>query len=164
MVCTDGDSRDIGRPEGIAQGFQVNADATKPAAGSGNLLAKDRSRPSCSDEPPPLRPPIRLNVTPSGCAGVRLAGARACPNRSVVGPACRSQGVAPDPDAGEEVALDVAAEVVGADFNDAALIYIPWRDVAGRNEIAQPLGGVGVDLVVVGATAHFVSALSNRGP
>jgi len=79
-----------------------------------------------------------------------LAGARACPNRSVIGPSGEPQGVTPPADAGEEVALRVAAQVVGLDIDDGSLVDITGRDVSGADEVAQPLSGIGVDLVVVG--------------
>jgi hypothetical protein len=79
----------------------------------------------------------------------RLTGTRACPNRSVIGPSRSSEGVAPHSDAGEEVALRVAAEVIGRNFLDRALVYVAGRDVARGDEVAQVLRGLGVELVVV---------------
>jgi hypothetical protein len=78
-----------------------------------------------------------------------LAGARACPNRSVIRPSCESQGVAPSADAGEEVALCVAAQVVGLNIDDAALVNVPGCDVSGCDEVSEPLSGIGVDFVVI---------------
>ena len=44
MVETDSDSRQNTRPDFVAHRFQVIADAIEPAAGVGNLFAKDHSR------------------------------------------------------------------------------------------------------------------------
>jgi hypothetical protein len=53
-------------------------------------------------------------------AGVRerLTGARACPNRSVDGPAGELERVGPPSDAGEEVALREALEVIGSNIHN----------------------------------------------
>jgi hypothetical protein len=45
----------------------------------------------------------------SGAEG--LAGARACPNRSVCRPTCKLQGEGPSANTGEEVALGVSVEI-----------------------------------------------------
>jgi hypothetical protein len=39
-------------------------------------------------------------------------------------------------------------ELLGFDIFNAALVHHAWRYVAGRNQIADPLRGVGVDLIV----------------
>jgi len=85
----------------------------------------------------------------NACDTEWLTGARACPNRSVVGPPGETEGEAPAPDAREEMALGVAAEIVGSHVNNASLVNVAWRDVSGVDEVAEPLGGIGVNLVVV---------------
>jgi len=82
--------------------------------------------------------------------GEGLAGTRSCPNRSVVGPPCKPESERPSADAGEEMALSIASEVVGPHVDDAALVNIAWRDVAGRDEVSEPLSGIRVNLAVVG--------------
>jgi hypothetical protein len=79
-----------------------------------------------------------------------LAGTRACPNRSVVGPSGEPEGVGPSGNAGEEVALGVATEVVGLDLEDASLVNVAGGDVSSVDKVAEPLGGVWVDFIVVG--------------
>jgi hypothetical protein len=79
-----------------------------------------------------------------------LAGARACPNRSVVGPSGETEGDGPSGDTGEEMALGVAAEIVGSHVNDASFVNVATGDVSGGDEVAEPLRCIGVDLVVVG--------------
>jgi hypothetical protein len=81
--------------------------------------------------------------------GEWLARARACPNRSVVRPSGESKGVGPSADPGEEMALPVSGEVVGLHVNDASLVNVAWCDVSGGNEVAEPLGGIGVDFIVI---------------
>lgn len=81
---------------------------------------------------------------------VGLAGDAGGPYRLFVWPSCKAQGVAPSADAGEEVALSVASEVVGANKSDVSFIYVAWRDASLGNEEPKPLRRVGVDFVVVG--------------
>ena len=83
------------------------------------------------------------------CHAERLAGATPGPDLLVVAPAGEPEAKPPATDPGEEVALPVSAEVVGLNKSDVSLIYVTWRDVACRNEIAEPLRGVWVDFVVV---------------
>jgi hypothetical protein len=47
-----------------------------------------------------------------------LAGATTCPNRSVIGPSCKSQGVGPSADTGEEMALLVSSEIVSSNIDN----------------------------------------------
>jgi hypothetical protein len=66
-----------------------------------------------ADEPMKLGPEVTL-VSKSGtfAGGAEgLAGARAGPDGAVVGPSCETEGVGPNADTGEEVALGVALEV-----------------------------------------------------
>jgi hypothetical protein len=66
----------------------------------------------------------------------RLARARARPNRSVVIPPSESQGVTPDADAGEEVALRVSAQVIGPDFGNGSLINVARCDMSRCDQVA----------------------------
>jgi hypothetical protein len=79
-----------------------------------------------------------------------LAGARTCPNRSVIGPSGETQGVAPSTDAGEEMALGVASEVVGPHIDNGSRVDVAGCDVSGVDEVAEPTCGIGINLVVVG--------------
>jgi hypothetical protein len=47
-----------------------------------------------------------------------LAGTGAGPDGLVVGPSCKTEGVGPDADPGEEVALGVALEVDGLNIDN----------------------------------------------
>jgi hypothetical protein len=86
-----------------------------------------------------------------------LAGATSCPNRSIVGPSGKSEGETPSGDAREEVALGVASEVIGLNIDDTSLVNVTGSDVSSRNEIAEPLGCIRVDFVVIGIHAASLS-------
>jgi hypothetical protein len=58
--------------------------------------------------------------------------------------------VRPDTDADEKVALGESSKVAWADIFDTPLINDAWGNVSGFDEVAQPLGGVWVNFVVVG--------------
>ena len=82
-----------------------------------------------------------------------MARAGTGPNRSVVGPAGSPKGEAPDADAGEEVALSEASDVVRVHVFDASLVDDPGSNVPSGDEVSEPLGSVWIDFIVVGA-AH----------
>jgi hypothetical protein len=65
------------------------------------------------DEAIELRPEVTLVGKSGSLSGGAegLAGAGAGPDGSVVGPSCKTEGVGPDADTGEEVALGVTLEV-----------------------------------------------------
>ena len=149
----------IDRPRGVRILFQVSEYKVEPskAVFACNLLAKDNERAALADEPEPIRPEMARIIESFAFAGgaERLAGATSCPNRSVIGPSGEPQGEAPSADAGEEVALRVPAQIIGTHVDDGALVNVSGRDVPGGDEVAEPLRGIRVDLVVVGAaTAH----------
>ncbi len=159
MRRTDARSADIGRPEGVVRTFQVSVYKVEPSEPvlACNLLAKDNSRSSLADEVEERGPKVPLISKPAAfaCDGERLAGAASSPHRPVIGPTCESEGVAPDADAGEEVALGIALEVVGSDIVDAPFIHVTGRDVLGGDQVPQPLRGVRINFVVVGC--HFTT-------
>jgi hypothetical protein len=149
----DAASWQYGRPAGVAFAFQVRENSVDPAPSNRrfNLLSKDDCRAALSDKRKPRRPQVAFvigRLTRSGGAEW-LAGATSTPNRSVVGPACEPERDRPSADAGEEMCLGVAFEVIGLYVLDAALVHVARRDMPCGNEIAEPLRGVGVDLVVV---------------
>ena len=116
-----------------------------------NLLSNDDCRAALFDEVMEGWPQVPLVSKPSSfaCRAERLARTGTSPNRSVVCPSCRSQGMGPDANAGEEMALREAAQVAGEDIFDTPFIHIARRNVAGFNQVAQPLRGCRVDFVVV---------------
>jgi hypothetical protein len=153
MGRADAASWKYGRPAGVAFLFQVRENKVEPAPANCrlNLLSKNDCRAALGDERKPRRPQVASvigRLSRAGC-GEGLAGARACPNRSVIGPAGESEGNGPSADAGEEMALSVSGKIVRPHVNDASLVNVTWRDVASGNEVAEPCGGIGVNLVVV---------------
>ena len=148
-------SAQIARPEGVTRSFQVSRNKVEPreAVRARNLLAKDDCRTALSNEIEPDGPEVALVSKPSLGAGLRegLAGAAACPDWDVVGPAGEPEGVAPHADASEGVKLNDACEVARRDLLDRSGINASSGDVPGFGEVLEPLGGEGIVLVVVGA-------------
>jgi hypothetical protein len=105
----DARSAQIGGSERIAQCFHVSAYSGEPftSIAARNLLSKDRCRLALGDESQHVGPQVPLVGGAFAFAGraERLAGATSRPNRSVVGPACESQGEGPAEDSGEQVDL-----------------------------------------------------------
>jgi hypothetical protein len=56
----------------------------------------------------------------------------------------------PDTHPGEEVALGEALNVSGPDIKDAPFVNDAGGNVAGRDEVSEPLRGICIVLVVVG--------------
>ena len=65
-----------------------------------------------------------------------------------------AEGVTPDANPGEEVALRKSTKIGWDDINNGSLVNLSVCDVPLSDEFSEPLGGMGVDLVVVGM-AHF---------
>ncbi len=151
--CADARSRERDRPDGVTQVFQVIRYKVDPSVcvAACNLLSKDRCRLTLLDEVVPVRPEVPLVIKPSSfaCRGERLARTGASPNRSIVAPSGRPKGVGPHSNAGEEMALGEASQVAGENILDAPFIHDAGRDEPGVDQVAQPLRGIGVDLVVV---------------
>jgi hypothetical protein len=120
-----------------------------------NLLSNDDCRFALFDEVVEGWPQVPLVIKPSSfaCRAERLARTGTGPNKSVVAPSGRSQGMAPNADTGKEVALGETAQVAWVDIFNTSFINIARRDVPGFNQVAQPLGGRRVNLVVVGGHA-----------
>jgi hypothetical protein len=140
MGRLDTRSRDTDRPAGVSFTFQVRLNKVEPAVPNRcfNLLTKDNSRLALPNEIEPSGPQVAFvgNAAPRACDAKRLAGARACPNGLVVGPAGKAQGVAPDADSGKEMALGIVFDVIGLNLCNASGIHIPPRYVACGNQIA----------------------------
>jgi hypothetical protein len=152
-VCSE-----YGVPAGVALAFHVCVNKVEPTVANccRNLLSKDNLRAALSDEVEPRRPEMPLVCKPSAltCRAERLARAATSPNGSIVRPSGKTKGVAPDSDASEVMALGVAAYVVRGNVFDASLVNVAWRDVSCGDEVSQPLGCVGIDFVVVGASVN----------
>ena len=150
----DAASWQYGRPAGVAFAFHVSENNVEPAPSNCrfNLLSKDCWRAPLRDERKPRRPQVAFVIACLARAGgrERLAGTTSCPNRSIIGPTGLTEGDRPAADACEEMGLAVAPEIVGPHVNDASLVNVAWCDLTGFDEVAEPLCGIGVDLVVVG--------------
>ncbi len=111
----DARSAQISRPKGVARCFHVRLYSVEPAEAilTRNLLSKDDWRTALADEPVELGPEVALIGKSGSFSGGAegLAGAGAGPDGPVVGPSCETEGVGPDADTGEEVALRVTLEV-----------------------------------------------------
>jgi hypothetical protein len=151
--CPDARSRQTDRPDGVTVSFQVIANKVKPAVSnrSRNLLTKEDWRAALADEAMPrwpkmarIGPPPRFSRTTEG-----LARTTTRPNRSVIGPSGESEGEAPSADAGEEMALGVASEVVGSHIGDRSCINVTFRYLPSFNQFPQPCSGERVEFVIV---------------
>jgi hypothetical protein len=71
--------------------------------------------------------------------------------------------MAPAADPGEEVDLGESGEIFGPDIYDAPLVNDAIGNVASGDQVTQPGGGVGVNLVVVGGHG-FRQSISSLFP
>lgn len=154
MRCRDSSSREYRRPEGVAFAFQSIGHGVEPAwpNRSRNLFSKNDCRAALADEVEPDGPEVAFVGEAFALPGraERLAGAAPGPDRSIVGPAGKSQRVRPSADAGEEMTLGVATEIIRSNVNDTPGIDFTWRDKSSSHEISEPLSCIRIDLVVVG--------------
>jgi hypothetical protein len=129
-----------------------------------NLLAKDCWRAALADEMVERWPKVPLVSKPASfaCRAERLTGAGAGPDGAVVWPSSQSKSVGPHANSGKEVALGIRLEVIWGHILDAAFVYVTWRDMPGCNQVPQPLGCVGFDLVIVGRHSSWLSIYHRR--
>jgi hypothetical protein len=157
MGRIDGTSRDNGRPAGVADAFQVRMHSVEPILANRcrNLLSHDDRGPAGTDEAEEDGPEVAVVLFARAFAGdgEGLAGARSGPERPIVSPTGEPGGKRPSTDPGEEVALGVFSEIVWSDIGNASFVNVAGRDVAGRDQVAQPLGRIRVELVVIGGHA-----------
>jgi len=135
--CPDAASRQTNRPAGVTFSFQVSLNKIEPSVLNRcfNLLTKDDSRAALADKIEPDRPEVSIIgnafLRASGAEG--LAWATACPNRSVVRPSGKAQGVAPAAKTGEEMALNKSGKVTGSNILDAPCVDFASGDVSCVN-------------------------------
>jgi hypothetical protein len=152
-------SRETNRPEGVTFSFQVSLNKIEPSVLKRcfNLLAKNNCRTALADEAEPFRP--QMAVVSNAFLITRrregLAGARACPNRSVIGPSGKPERVRPDTDSCKEVALCITSEVVMMDIFDTPFVNLAICNMAGFDQIPQPLSGIRIYFIVIGLHATF---------
>lgn len=60
------------------------------------------------------------------------------------------------------MALCVSGKLIWSNIDDAPFIHVAGRDVPGFNQVAQPLGGVRVEFVVVGSHLLLVKINISR--
>ncbi len=162
-------------PEGVALRFQVVLNkvephfsvspaslACSPSArlpddlGGRDLLPEDDEGTALADEGEPGWPEVTFvgGPSPPSRVGIGLAGAGAGPAPEVVGDSREAEGVGPDPDSGEPMALGEPPDVVGTDVPDVSLIDLSLGNLARRHEPAQPFRAERIDFVVVGPSGH----------
>lgn len=150
--CAETPSCKIDRPEGVARSLQViryNVEPSEPVAAR-NLLPKDESRRSISDEPEELGPEVLFigEALSRARAGERLTRTRARPDGEIARPPRQIERERPAPDPREEVNLRRAVEIRAAQIGDRSAIDSTRREVSRLDETLDPRGGEGVDLVV----------------
>lgn len=145
----------IDSPEGVARCFHVSRYKVEPAEAvlARNLLSKNVVRTALADEVEEGGPKVPLIIKPAAfaCRAERLAWTRSGPHRTIIRPAGETERVGPDSDAGEEVALSKSRKLIWLDIGNAPLVHDAGRDVPRRDQVAQPLRGVGIEFVVVGS-------------
>ncbi len=152
--CPDARSAQITRPCGVARCFHVSLNKIPPDEGirARNLLSNDDWRTALVDEVVPCGPQMPLVIKPStfACRGERLARTAASPNSLIISPTSPTKRKRPDSDSSKEVALGEASQVSGPDIHNAAPVNDSGGDVSCSDEVLDPVGSVGFDLVVVG--------------
>jgi hypothetical protein len=103
-----------------------------------NLLTKDNVRSALANEVEPDRPEMALvgNAPPGTSGAERLAGATARPNRSILGPSGKAQGVAPATESREKVTLNKSVKIPCVDILDAPRIDFTFRQMPRDYQIA----------------------------
>jgi hypothetical protein len=137
MRRADARRRERDSPEGVAHGFHVSVYKVDPRPDSlaCNLLSNDDWRRALLDEPGktwPQMPWVR-KPSSSACRAERLARTGTGPNRSIIGPSGLTQGIGPDADPGEEMALREFSQVIWMHILDRSFIDNAWRDMAGAD-------------------------------
>jgi hypothetical protein len=118
----DARSAEIDSPDGVSRCFHVSVYSVEPSEAvlARNLLAKDDWRRALADEPIEFRPQVAFVFEAFALARrtERLAGARAGPGGTVIGPSGEAKGVGPSAQACEEMALCEASEVIRGNISN----------------------------------------------
>lgn len=149
--CAETATCKIDSPEGVTRRREVtryNVEPGEPVA-TCNLLSKDESRRSISDEPEELGPEVFLIVkAPSlSSARERLARTRPRPDREIARPARQIERKRPAPDPCEKVRLR-CVDVRASEIGDRSTLNAPRREVAMLDQSLDPVRREGIDLVV----------------
>ena len=154
MRRADAASWNIDRLDGVVRSFQVIEYKVEPSEAvlARYLLTNDESRSTGSDESEPLGPEVSIIGKAEATTRLRerLTRARAGPHIDVVGPPDIAQGSTPDSDAAEEVTLSIAGNVGRLQVSDGSLIDDSLGQLSGLDQVARPLRGVCVGVIVEG--------------
>jgi hypothetical protein len=146
-------SAQIGGPAGISHVFQVSSYSGEPfpSVSACNLFSKDHWRVALGDEAEKSGPEMSfvLMAFVLSSARKRLTRTGACPDWAIVCPSCKSKRKAPSADAGEEMALGIAFEIIRSDINNGPFIDIARGNMPSGNQVAQPLSRIRINFVVI---------------
>lgn len=92
--------------------------------------------------------PLVIHPNSFACCAERLAGATSRPKSSVIRDARATEGVTPNTNASEEMALSKSSEVISAKIRDASSIDDARSDRTKSDEVFEPVCCIFVDLVV----------------
>jgi hypothetical protein len=149
----DARSAQIDGPDSISHRFQVSAYSGEPVSAKAacNLLSSDCWRAALSDEPKEGWPKVSLvaGAALPPCRAEGLARAASGPEGLVVRPSSQSSCEGPSTDPREKMALREFSELIGLHLLDASLVDDAGRNVAGINQVSQPLGCIRVNFVVI---------------
>jgi hypothetical protein len=133
MRRPDARSRYTDRPAGVVFSFQIRLNKIEPSVVNRcfNLFTKDNSRSALADEIKPDWPEVSIisGAFLGACGAEGLAWTTARPNRSVVGPSGKAQGVAPSTKTGEEVALHVSGKITCVNILDAPCVNFAFGNM-----------------------------------
>lgn len=122
MRRSDARSREIERPDGVADSFQISENKVEPILPvlARNLFTKESCRSALSDEWKPRRPKMAriVGTFTASRHAPRLAWATPGPTLPIIRPSGESERVGPSSDAGEEVTLPESSEVVGPNIGN----------------------------------------------
>jgi hypothetical protein len=156
----DACSRQIGTPAGISTGFQVSANSGEPFEPifARNLFSKDCCRAALGDKVVKSGPEVSfVGMTfPPSSDRKRLTRATAGPDWNFIRVSGEFKSIGPSADAGEEMGLGVAAQVVGSHIDDAPLVNVASGDVSGCDEVSEPSRCVGGDFIVICGHLYLV--------
>jgi hypothetical protein len=121
-----------------------------------NLFAKDMLRSALADEVEEVGPKVPLVSKPISfaCRAERLARAGASPDWFIVRPSGEAQGMRPDANSGEKVALGKSSQVVRCDIFNTPFVNFARGDMTAGDEVTQPLRREWVDFVVIRCGLH----------
>ena len=155
--------RQIVRPAGVTNSFQVVTNSIEPSDSSflRDLLPNHDGRSTALDEAEHLWPEVpfvRFTLALSGC-GEWLAWATSTPDWDVAWPSSDAQCLGPASDSSKEVDSPKPDKILCTHITDTPFIHLPARNDATIRQVAKPLGGKAIDLVVV-VHDHFSLAIS----